>query len=115
MAHGRLASRGDRGMIGRHRLSATYRRLVGHLTMLSAIGQWRDRPMDKHLVAERTHHAAAVRRLPPGASPLGDWIKTRREVESLSQRALADRAGISRSYLCDIERGRGTRPSVASL
>jgi transcriptional regulator with XRE-family HTH domain len=33
----------------------------------------------------------------------------------VSQRALASRAGISRSYLCDIERGRGAQPSVAVL
>jgi transcriptional regulator with XRE-family HTH domain len=28
---------------------------------------------------------------------------------------LADRSGLSRSYLCDIERGRGAQPSVATL
>jgi transcriptional regulator with XRE-family HTH domain len=33
----------------------------------------------------------------------------------VSQRALASRAGISRSYLCDIERGRGAQPSVGVL
>jgi len=46
---------------------------------------------------------------------LGDWIKARRSGQGMSQRELADRAGISRSYLCDIERGRGTQPSVHSL
>lgn len=49
-----------------------------------------------------------------GAS-LGDWIKRRREQTGTSQRELADRAGLSRSYLCDIERGRGTKPSVDTL
>ncbi len=33
----------------------------------------------------------------------------------MSQRGLADRAGISRSYLCDIERGRGAQPSLETL
>jgi transcriptional regulator with XRE-family HTH domain len=51
---------------------------------------------------------------PPG-SALGDWIKSRRAAQGISQRELADRAGLSRSYLCDIERGRGTKPSVDSL
>src|SRR5262249_34264432 len=46
---------------------------------------------------------------------LGEWIRKRRELQGVSQRELADRAGISRSYLCDIERGRGTKPSVDSL
>ena len=46
---------------------------------------------------------------------LGDWIKARRSGQNMSQRELADRAGISRSYLCDIERGRGTQPSVGTL
>jgi DNA-binding XRE family transcriptional regulator len=42
---------------------------------------------------------------PPG-SALGDWIKTTRIAQGVSQRELADRAGLSRSYLCDIEHGR---------
>lgn len=50
-----------------------------------------------------------------GGAALGDWIKRRREQSSVSQRELADRAGLSRSYLCDIERGRGTKPSVETL
>jgi transcriptional regulator with XRE-family HTH domain len=33
----------------------------------------------------------------------------------VSQRALADRSGVSRSYLCDIERGRGAQPRLATL
>jgi transcriptional regulator with XRE-family HTH domain len=51
----------------------------------------------------------------PNGGMLGDWIKKRRELQGISQRELADRAGMSRSYLCDIERGRGTKPSVESL
>ncbi|MDQ3044417.1 MAG: helix-turn-helix domain-containing protein [Chloroflexota bacterium] len=33
----------------------------------------------------------------------------------MSQRLLAERASISRSYLCDIERGRGVCPSVVTM
>ena len=49
------------------------------------------------------------------AESLGEWVKIARSREHLSQRALADRAGISRSYLCDIERSRGAQPSVSVL
>lgn len=48
-------------------------------------------------------------------SPLGSWIRRVRANQSISQRELAQRAGLSRSYLCDIERGRGTRPSIEAL
>lgn len=50
----------------------------------------------------------------PGAA-LGDWVRATRTTQGMSQRALADRSGLSRSYLCDIERGRGAQPSVATL
>ncbi|MGH2557912.1 MAG: helix-turn-helix domain-containing protein [Thermomicrobiales bacterium] len=50
-----------------------------------------------------------------GNQALGGWIRTARLDQGVSQRALASRAGISRSYLCDIEHGRGTRPSVPVL
>ena len=50
----------------------------------------------------------------PGAT-LGDWIRVSRMQQSMSQRELADRSGLSRSYLCDIERGRGAQPSVQTL
>jgi transcriptional regulator with XRE-family HTH domain len=63
--------------------------------------------------SERRRRSRAVQRGNEG--PLGDWIRKRRELQGVSQRELADRAGISRSYLCDIERGRGTKPSVDSL
>ena len=46
---------------------------------------------------------------------LGDWVRSARASQGISQRALADRAGLSRSYLCDIERGRGAQPSVTTL
>jgi transcriptional regulator with XRE-family HTH domain len=48
-------------------------------------------------------------------SPLGLWLRAVRAEQGLSQRGLADRAGISRSYLCDIERGRGSQPSIETL
>ena len=35
--------------------------------------------------------------------------------QGLSQRELASRSGLSRSYVCDIERGRGAHPSVETL
>ena len=48
-------------------------------------------------------------------SLLGEWIRKARSDQEISQRALADRSGLSRSYVCDIERGRGAHPSVATL
>ena len=58
------------------------------------------------------------RRAEASAKPemgLGAWIRQTRKDLGVSQRALADAAGLSRSYLCDIERGRGTQPSVNTL
>src|SRR6188472_1815218 len=46
---------------------------------------------------------------------LGDWIKEMRATQGISQRELADRAGLSRSYLCDIEHGRTGNPSFEYL
>jgi transcriptional regulator with XRE-family HTH domain len=46
---------------------------------------------------------------------LGAWIRERRTAQGVSQRELADRASMSRSYLCDLERGRGKQPSLAVL
>ena len=46
---------------------------------------------------------------------LGEWVRARRTAASVNQRDLATRAGISRSYLCDIERGRGGQPSLGCL
>jgi transcriptional regulator with XRE-family HTH domain len=50
-----------------------------------------------------------------GTNGLAGWIKANRAAQELSQRDLAQRASISRSYLCDIEHGRGTQPSIAVL
>jgi transcriptional regulator with XRE-family HTH domain len=61
-------------------------------------------------------HAEGVAAQGQGAGiALGQWIRLRRAAASISQRELADRAGLSRSYLCDIERGRGKKPSIHSL
>jgi len=46
---------------------------------------------------------------------LGSWIRATRMEHGLSQRELATRAALSRSYVCDIERGRGAHPSVETL
>lgn len=48
-------------------------------------------------------------------SQLGDWIRIARTVRGMSQRALAGRSGLSRSYLSEIERGHGGHPSLATL
>ena len=47
-------------------------------------------------------------------SDLGDKIKSERLNKSLKQKQLAERAGISISYMSDIERGR-TNPSIQTL
>ena len=47
-------------------------------------------------------------------SDIGDKIKSERLNKSLKQKELAVRAGISISYMSDIERGR-TNPSVQTL
>jgi transcriptional regulator with XRE-family HTH domain len=51
----------------------------------------------------------------PQPTSLGVWLRAVRTEQGLSQRGLADQAGISRSYLCDIERGRGAKPSIETL
>lgn len=51
-----------------------------------------------------------------GTGPsLGVWIRAMRLEQGISQRELASRSGLSRSYVCDIERGRGAHPSVDTL
>jgi len=58
----------------------------------------------------------ADRREPrPFTSALGLWIRERRSDRRLSQKDLAIHSHISRSYLCDIEHGRGTQPSLQVL
>jgi transcriptional regulator with XRE-family HTH domain len=56
--------------------------------------------------------AADRREARPFTSALGLWIRERRSDRRLSQKDLAQYAHISRSYLCDIEHGRGTQPSL---
>ena len=52
---------------------------------------------------------------PTAGSLLGVWVRRARQEQGLSQRALADQSGLSRSYVCDIERGRGSEPSLTTL
>ncbi len=52
---------------------------------------------------------------PTVGSLLGEWVRRTRKDQGLSQRALADQSGLSRSYVCDIERGRGAEPSLTTL
>lgn len=61
-----------------------------------------------------TRAATAPRASGDGLS-LGRWIRATRLEQGLSQRELASRSGLSRSYVCDIERGRGAHPSVDTL
>ena len=53
--------------------------------------------------------------VPTVGSLLGVWVRQTRLQQSMSQRELADAAGLSRSYVCDIERGRGSEPSLNTL
>jgi transcriptional regulator with XRE-family HTH domain len=48
-------------------------------------------------------------------TPLGLWIRAARLGQGLSQRELASRSSLSRSYVCDIERGRGAHPSMDTM
>lgn len=45
----------------------------------------------------------------------GHWLRAARAEGQITQQALADRAGLSRSYLSDLERGRGVRPTLPTL
>lgn len=49
------------------------------------------------------------------AIEFGRWLRAAREAGQITQQALADRAGLSRSYLSDLERGRGVRPTLPTL
>ena len=51
----------------------------------------------------------------PFTSALGLWIRERRSDRRMSQKDLAAHSHISRSYLCDIEHGRGMQPSLQVL
>ena len=59
--------------------------------------------------------AEAKTKAPSVGSVLGVWVRRTRQQQGLSQRELADAAGLSRSYVCDIERGRGSEPSLNTL
>ncbi len=61
----------------------------------------------------RTASLAAPRSRADGQ--LGQWIRSTRHALRLNQRELAQRAGVSRSYLCNIERGYGVQPSIQVL
>lgn len=61
----------------------------------------------------KTDQSAAS--VPTVGTLLGVWVKQSRTQQGMSQRELADAAGLSRSYVCDIERGRGNEPSLNTL
>lgn len=63
----------------------------------------------------RTKPAKSAAPVPTVGSVLGTWVRSTRTQMGMSQRELADAAGLSRSYVCDIERGRGSEPSLATL
>ena len=48
-------------------------------------------------------------------SALGEELRSLRRERGIKQQDLAAQAGISRSYLCDIERGRVSNPSIQVL
>lgn len=39
-----------------------------------------------------------------------DWLKSKRKAAGMSQQAVADKAGISQAYYCEIENGEKGRP-----
>lgn len=63
----------------------------------------------------RTKPTKPKTQVPSVGSLLGVWVRQTRTQQNMSQRELADAAGLSRSYVCDIERGRGNEPSLATL
>lgn len=66
-------------------------------------------------MAASTKGKAGKSAAPTAGSLLGEWVRRTRQVQRMSQRALADSSGLSRSYVCDIERGRGAEPSLTTL
>lgn len=50
-----------------------------------------------------------------GVPTLGAWVRSTRLAQGINQRELAERAGVSRSYVSDIELGRGVHPSLETL
>ena len=63
----------------------------------------------------RTKPTKSAAPVPTVGSVLGSWVRATRTQLGMSQRQLADAASLSRSYVCDIERGRGLEPSLATL
>ena len=66
-------------------------------------------------MAAKVNQSNGDRPIVTAPTDLGDWIRRERQRLHFSQRELASRAGLSRSYLCDIERGRGASPSISTL
>lgn len=56
-----------------------------------------------------------TRRRRSTAMTLGQWIRRERMNQQLSQTELAARANLSRSYVCNIERGYDIQPSIDAL
>lgn len=63
----------------------------------------------------RTKPTKPAAPIPSVGSLLGTWVRQTRNQQGMSQRELADAANLSRSYVCDIERGRGNEPSLSTL
>lgn len=63
----------------------------------------------------RTKPTKTAAPVPSVGSLLGVWVRQTRNQQGMSQRELADAANLSRSYVCDIERGRGNEPSLNTL
>ena len=63
----------------------------------------------------RTKPTKTAAPVPSVGSLLGVWVRHTRNQQGMSQRELADAASLSRSYVCDIERGRGNEPSLNTL
>ncbi|MBX3071931.1 MAG: helix-turn-helix transcriptional regulator [Thermomicrobiales bacterium] len=55
------------------------------------------------------------RRRGTSAVSLGQWLRRERLNQQLSQTELAARANLSRSYVCNIERGYDIQPSIDAL
>lgn len=65
-------------------------------------------------MADRAENLAPVQS-DASAPGLGAWVRQARTAQGLNQRELAERAELSRSYICDIELGRGARPSLETF
>ncbi|MGD9711066.1 MAG: helix-turn-helix domain-containing protein [Thermomicrobiales bacterium] len=58
---------------------------------------------------------AGTRRRASASPSFGAWLKRARISQQLSQTELAARASLSRSYICNIERGYDIRPSIDAI